>query len=130
MTLYNDAIAYNAAITYNGNSYSPAPTSRTFLAYPPPRSPQTAIKQTPEEYLDWSVNWVGRLGSDTITGSIWAASPTLAVTDGGFDDTTTTIWITGGTAGQYYTIINTITTTDGRTMQEYIPYWCLAERFI
>jgi len=70
---------------------------------------------------DFGLNWAPFLGSDTIQtvgGSSWEvpagiteeSSPAPSNTA-----TTTSIWLSGGTAGQEYVLINTIQTVGGRT---------------
>jgi hypothetical protein len=69
----------------------------------------------PEELLDYGVDWTKPLAGDLITGSAWAVPD--GIVDAGnqsFDDTTTTIWLSGGTHGETYELINTINTAGGR----------------
>jgi hypothetical protein len=92
------------------------------------------LTQTTTEILDWTINWATRgLGTDTIATSTWAISPS-GLTDASpsptFTNTTTTVWLSGGTAGTFYTITNTITTAGGREMQESFIINCIAQRFI
>jgi phage baseplate assembly protein gpV len=91
------------------------------------------IEQTPNERLDWSIDWTTRgLGSNTISSSSWAASSpdvTLSSPSVNVENTITTIYVTGGTPGQIYTITNTVTVSGGQILQETIPYICLAPRF-
>ena len=82
------------------------------------------VQKAPTEVEDLSINWVPRgLGTDTIATSVWSVSPTglgLTSTASTFTTTTTTVWLSGGTLGQAYTITNTITTSGGRTFQQEI----------
>ena len=88
---------------------------------------QSAIK-TPIEVKDYTIDWQPTsctpplAQGETIASSVWD-------TDGAIDilinspaptqtDTTTTVWISGGTANNIYTITNTITTSQGRTFQD------------
>lgn len=98
------------------------------------------ISQTPQELLDYEIDWVTRgLADDTIATSAWVASSddcTLSNSSigpspsTGAESSATTIWLTGGVAQNIYTITNTITTAAGRTMQETITYLCVAQRVI
>ena len=64
--------------------------------------------------FDWSA-WLPQLPTpDIIVGSQWILPADLTLTGESFDDTTTTVWISGGLVNQTYTITNRITTNDGR----------------
>jgi len=64
--------------------------------------------------FDWSA-WLPQLPvPDIIVGSQWILPADLTLTGESFDDTTTTVWISGGLVNQTYTITNRITTNDGR----------------
>ncbi|MDE3060739.1 MAG: hypothetical protein KGJ06_06990 [Pseudomonadota bacterium] len=92
----------------------------------------TNLEQTPAELLDWTINWASRgLGSDTILTSEWSqSSEDFTVSDTSNTGTTATFWLTGGTAGNTYTITNTVTTSGGRTLQETVSYICIPQRLI
>lgn len=70
----------------------------------------------PTSVLDYSFDWTSWLDDgDELSDSEWSitpAGPTL-VTDT-FNQTTSTVWITGGTLGKGYRVTNHITTSDGR----------------
>jgi hypothetical protein len=69
--------------------------------------------------LDYSVDWNLWLAGDQISASSWAYS--TGITHGAESlneaKTITTTWLSSGTAGQKYSLTNTITTTGGRTNQ-------------
>lgn len=77
------------------------------------RIAQTFVKD-PDEKLDYGFNWAGILPSgDTITASTWVLD--MGITQSAsppptFDDTTTTIWLEGGSDNEDYNVINRITT--------------------
>jgi hypothetical protein len=85
------------------------------------------IVKDPESTLDYSINWEDWLDTgDTITGSNWTietiagdTDPVLRTTDGFVGTGLTTIWVSGGTAGNNYRITNTITTDNGLTDERY-----------
>lgn len=55
---------------------------------------------------------------ETITTSEWfitGADTDLTIDSDSHDDKTTTVWLSGGTAGVNYTLTNRITTDGGRT---------------
>jgi hypothetical protein len=81
----------------------------------------------PSDDLDYSFNWSEWLAdvpdgdeADTISTSIWSVSgddASLAGNDATNDNTSTTIWLSGGTAGVDYTVTNRIVTAGGRTKE-------------
>lgn len=74
----------------------------------------------PDEVLDYKINWAKRLGSDTIVSSTWDVPSGL--THGPpadtFTNTTTTVWLSGGTLDAVYDITNHIVTAAGRHMDQ------------
>ena len=76
---------------------------------------------------DGSATDTGELQGATISTSTWSVPSGITkdsdnkngVSIGAVDyavNTVTTIWLSGGTAGTVYTLTNTITTSDGRTL--------------
>jgi hypothetical protein len=92
------------------------------------------LQQTPASILDYTINWATRgLGTDTIVSSSWIVSPSdmsCSSPAPSFTDTTTTVWLSGGTAGVFYAVTNTITTTGGREMEETFILECVAQQLI
>lgn len=82
------------------------------------------IQKTPIGEWDVTIDWgcpSRDLGPDTIFTSEWAAQGTdnaLVLSDPSIstDEKSSTIWISGGTQGIFYTVTNTITTTDERVL--------------
>lgn len=72
----------------------------------------------PDEVLDYVLNWSARLGSDTITTSTWTVPDGITMDSDSETTTATTIWLSGGTEGQSYDILNRIVTAGGRTMDQ------------
>lgn len=72
----------------------------------------------PDEILDYTVRWWRRLVDDTIIASIWTVPAGITMTDSSFQPDYTTIWLSGGTTGQTYEIVNEIVTAGGRTMDQ------------
>lgn len=66
--------------------------------------------------LDYCEDWTDFLSpSDAIATSVWAAdSVALVLTNPAIAGAITTIWVSGGVAGQQYRVSNTITTLLGR----------------
>ena len=69
----------------------------------------------PAEVLDYTIDWSTLLESDTISTSEWALDEGLTKDSDSKTDTTTTIWVSGGTIGTQYTCTNTIVTAGERT---------------
>lgn len=77
----------------------------------------------PASVLDYAVDWAAWLGdAETITASTWAvpAGITQTTPAPSFTDTTTTIWLTGGTLMTSYSVVNHITTNQGRQQDQTI----------
>ena len=78
-----------------------------------------APPKDPNAKLDYTIDWIHWLGTDTITASTWeVSSPELIIMDSSNTHTTTTIWLSAGLAGQVYTVTNRITTTLGRIQDQ------------
>lgn len=72
----------------------------------------------PQAVLDYGFNWTIWLDGDTISTSEWDIPTDLTEESSGITDNVKTyIFLSGGTIGEQYPIVNTITTTQGRTEQ-------------
>jgi hypothetical protein len=76
----------------------------------------TAVKD-PQAVRDYEIDWSTWLAGDTIATSTWTVPAPLTAPHGidTHTDTTTTVWVGGGTDGTVVRITNTITTAGGRT---------------
>ena len=77
---------------------------------------ETLIKD-PNAKKDYTIDWSDWLVGDTIQDSAWTVATGLTQSGSPaptFANTTTTIWLEGGTAGQNYDVLNRITTAAGR----------------
>jgi hypothetical protein len=63
--------------------------------------------------LDWS-DWLSTLPGETIASSTWVSDGALTLTNQAVADAVTSVWVTGGTPGEWYTLENTIVTSGGR----------------
>lgn len=74
----------------------------------------------PDEVLDYRIDWTARLGTDAIATSVWTLTEAAGLTIDSETETTTatTVWLSGGTAGEVGVLLNRITTTGGRTLEE------------
>ena len=71
--------------------------------------------KSPDERLDYTINWAQAIGTDVISASTWTISDSgLTTDDDSFSPTVTTIWLLGGTPNTTYTVTNTMTTAGGR----------------
>jgi hypothetical protein len=69
-------------------------------------------KDSGENPLDYDINWLPRLGTDTIVASVWAitSGAGLTINSNSFTPARTKVWLSGGTLGQTYFLKNTVTT--------------------
>ena len=76
----------------------------------------TSFIKDPNAVLDYSIEWSKWLAGDQIQTSAWTVSdPAVEAANDSNTATRTTVWLSGGFAGQSYTVANKITTTGGRT---------------
>lgn len=74
----------------------------------------------PADILDYQLDWSSWLGADTISASTWTVPSGITQVTETETTTTATIWLSGGTAGQSYTLANKIVTAGGRTCERSI----------
>ncbi len=78
----------------------------------------------PESVIDYAIDWSATLAQsdpdDTIATSSWAADNGLIVDSDSKTDTIATVWVSAGNRGTIASLVNTITTTGGRTYQRTI----------
>jgi len=75
---------------------------------------QTFTKD-PNANLDYTIDWAAWLDGDTIDTSDWTVPTGLTKTDETNDTTSATVWLSGGAVGARYSVVNRITTAEGRT---------------
>jgi hypothetical protein len=77
----------------------------------------------PNDVIDYSINWaryLNRIG-DEILSSSWPVVPDgITLQTHTHNDTLTTAWLSGGTAGSRYKLTNRIVTVGGRTLDRSI----------
>jgi hypothetical protein len=72
----------------------------------------------PNEVLDYTVNWTNRLVSgETIADSTWVVDTGITEDSASLSSPMATIWLSAGTAGTRYMIVNRITTSAGRVYE-------------
>jgi hypothetical protein len=74
----------------------------------------------PNATLDYIINWLDWLGSDTIATSTWVVPTGLSEVSDAFASTYTTIWLAGGNAESNYTVTNEVVSAGGRTDRRYL----------
>lgn len=75
----------------------------------------TDWEKDPQAVLEWIWDWSDWLDSgESITVSVMTVSAGLVLDSSTNSTTTATAWLSGGTAGQPYSVANRITTSVGR----------------
>lgn len=73
------------------------------------------IDKDPNAILDYGWDWSVWLPSgDVLVASTWVADSGLTVTLSAFDGGTAVVWLSGGTVGKTYKVVNHIITSEGR----------------
>lgn len=65
--------------------------------------------------FNWGTNWLGT--GDAIESVVWTIPSGLTKESQTHDDTTATVWLSGGVDGRSYDVVCQITTSDDRTDQ-------------
>jgi len=68
----------------------------------------------PTATLDYMLDWTPWLEGDAILTSTWTVPTGLTKDSESFTEKTTTVWLSGGSDGTQYTVVNRITTVLGR----------------
>ena len=80
-----------------------------------------SAEKTPGAIVDYKINWDLILAKsnpvDTINSSSWTTSGTYTIDSDSHTDSQTTVWVSGGTLDDFSKLVNTVTTTGGRTYQ-------------
>ena len=74
----------------------------------------------PNATLDYGFDWTDWLNGDTINSSSWIIPSGLTEGSNGHNSEVTWVWLSGGTAGQVYNLVNRIVTVGGRTEDQTI----------
>jgi hypothetical protein len=72
----------------------------------------------PNEVLDYAIDWSQRLAGDIISTSTFTVPTGIVMNSQSKTNTMTTIWLSGGSEGVTYDILNRIITNGGRTMDQ------------
>lgn len=82
-----------------------------------------AYEKRVAEVKDYRIDWADHLlidgvAGDTISTSTWIVESGLTKDSDSKTSTTTTAWLSGGTAGVEYTATNRVVTAQGRTYEQ------------
>jgi hypothetical protein len=73
------------------------------------------------EVQDYTIDWSNELASgETISSDSWTVPSGITKDSNTNTDSTTTIWLSGGTGGEEYALKNKITTNAGRDYEKTI----------
>jgi hypothetical protein len=72
----------------------------------------------PNEVLDYAIDWSQRLAGDIIDTSTFTVPTGIVMNSQSKTNTMTTVWLSGGSEGVSYDILNRIVTNGGRTMDQ------------
>lgn len=74
----------------------------------------------PNEVVDYDLDWSDLMtdDTDTIATSSWTVPAGITKDSSSNTTTRTKVWLSGGTAGETYTLLNRITTAGGRTLDQ------------
>lgn len=74
----------------------------------------------PNEVLDYGINWIKLIGSDTILTSSWIVPDGITKVSDTFEKSISIVWISGGNLDTTYTLEGRINTIAGRTFVRHI----------
>jgi len=80
----------------------------------------TSFVKSPWGVVDYEMDWSEWLGVDTISQSEWVFPTGITKDSDTHTTTTATAWVSGGTEGKSYLIVNKITTAGNRKEQKTI----------
>jgi hypothetical protein len=87
----------------------------------------TQFVEDPSQVLDYTVDWSAWLApSETITVSTWSAGSPVVVQGSpapSINGGRVTVWLSGGVVGQSATVVNHITTSQGRQDSRSFDIW-------
>jgi hypothetical protein len=72
----------------------------------------------PNEVLDYAIDWSQRLAGDIISISTFTVPTGIVMNSQSHTNTMATIWLSGGSEGVTYDILNRVVTNGGRTMDQ------------
>ena len=80
-----------------------------------------SFRKDPDSVLDYGIDWSTWLASgETISTSTWTVPVGITKDSDSKGDTSTLVWLSGGTTGETYELANKIVTSDSRTVERTI----------
>lgn|SRR5688572_5292603 len=76
--------------------------------------------KTPDEEKDYGLDWTDQLDGATISTSAWTVPSGLTNEGDDIDGATAVIRLSGGTAGQNYTLLNSVVLSNGEELEDVI----------
>lgn len=74
------------------------------------------IAKDPSAILDYPMDWTDWLqDAEIITASQWTVPTGLTAANPAYSTKATTVWLSSGIPGEVYTVVNRISTSEGRT---------------
>lgn len=88
------------------------------------------FRKDPDEVLEYTVNWSRRLlTGETIVTSEWVIKSAVITKDSSsLTSDAATIWLSGGTAGSNYIIVNRVQTSANRVYEQAFRIECIDSR--
>lgn len=78
-------------------------------------------QQDKDAVLDYSLDWADWLSAgDTIDTSVWAADAGVILTNQSTSGAITSVWVSGGTPGSWYSLTNSVVSANGKRDQRTI----------
>lgn len=82
-------------------------------------------RKDPDDVKDYQLDWSGRLSDlENISSSEWLVPEGVTMESDSFQDRRSTIWLSGGTAGERYRLTNRVRTSEGRTYDQSVILNC------
>ncbi len=74
----------------------------------------------PNEIVDYDLSWEDEMtaDTDTIASSTWTVPAGITKDSSSNTTTRTKVWLSGGTTGETYTLLNRVVTAGGRTFDQ------------
>lgn len=74
----------------------------------------------PNEVVDYDLSWSDQMtaDTDTIASSTWTVPVGITMDSSSNTTTRTKVWLSGGTSGEAYTLLNRVVTAGGRTFDQ------------
>lgn len=78
------------------------------------------FEKDPDGTVDFTIDWTDWLESDTISTGTWIVPAGITKVSSSYTTKMDTIFVSGGSAGNTYSLVNRITTANGRVNDQTI----------